>query len=78
MKISRALIERRPFEREPRRMFAEREREKDICIVKSKRDCEMDFGTIARDVQFKCWFTLGNCVGIGTIRRNRCMKTHIT
>lgn len=56
MKISRALIERRPFEREPRRMFAEREREreKDICIVKSKRDCEMDFGTIARDVQFKC------------------------
>lgn len=56
MKISRALIERRRFEREPRRMFAEREREreKDICIVKSKRDCEMDFGTIARDVQFKC------------------------
>lgn len=59
MKISPALV----GSREKLVECLRREREKERYIVKlSKRDCEMDFGTIVRDVQFKCWFRLGNCV----------------
>lgn len=51
MKISPALV----GSREKLVECLRREREKERYIVKlSKRDCEMDFGTIVRDVQFKC------------------------